>query len=93
VRTRIPDARLVDYARKPLAPAEILEIVRLAGGVAPVLNARHATAVAHGWKLSPPDAEAFAEAAAREPNLLRRPIAVRDGTVAVGSAAVAALLA
>lgn len=71
----------------------MLALAIAAGGVSPLLNARHATAVANGWKLDPPTPEVFAVAAEREPNLLRRPIALKDGRVAVGAAAVAALLA
>ena len=93
MRSTFPDAALIDYARKPLPAAGVLNIVQLAGSVAVVMNARHALVAAHGWKENPPSAEAFALAAAETPNLLRRPIAVSEGRVAVGTAAIRALLA
>jgi arsenate reductase len=74
----------VDYAKTALDAATIESLVKLAGGVAAVLNTRHATAKAHGWAETPPDAKAFAAAAAKEPNLLKRPIVVAGKQIIVG---------
>jgi arsenate reductase-like glutaredoxin family protein len=49
-----------------------------------VLNARHAIAKEKGWKDAPPSAEEFADAFAKEPNLLRRPVLVSGKKVVVG---------
>lgn len=64
------------------------------GGVAPVLNTRHAVAKANGWKERPPAKGAFVAAALEEPNLLRRPVTVRGARGVVGrdAAAIEALL-
>ena len=68
----------------PLTKDEVLGLVALAGGVANVLNARHALVKEKGWKEKPPSAEVFAAAVAKEPNLLRRPILVVDNKLIVG---------
>ena len=62
-----------NYSRTPLQLDEVRAIVA-AAGVPTLLNATHEIAKARGWKANPPDAETFAQAAAAEPNLLRRPI-------------------
>lgn len=84
-----------DYAKVPLQRAEVRAIVERAGGVAAVLNTRHAEAKANDWKTAPPDPETFVDAVLREPNLLRRPILVGDAGLVVGKdePAIRALLA
>jgi arsenate reductase (glutaredoxin) len=74
----------VNYAKESLSEAAIASIVKKAGGVAAVLNTRHATAKEKGWADKPPSAAEFAKAAAKEPNLLRRPIVVAGDQVIVG---------
>ena len=74
----------VNYAKAPLAEATIKQLVTKAGGVAAVLNTRHATAKEKGWAEKPPSAAEFAKAAAAEPNLLKRPIVVAGDKVIVG---------
>ena len=74
----------VNYAKAPLPEATIASIVKKAGGVAAVLNTRHATAKERGWADKPPSAAEFAKAAAAEPNLLKRPIVVAGDKVIVG---------
>lgn len=74
----------VNYAKEALSEATIASIVKKAGGVAAVLNTRHATAKEKGWADKPPSAAEFAKAAAKEPNLLKRPIVVAGETVIVG---------
>lgn len=74
----------INYARAPLDAETIASIVQAAGGVAKVLNTRHEIAKTKGWSAAPPDEAAFVAAAAKEPNLLRRPILVRGKTVLVG---------
>lgn len=73
-----------NYAKAPLTAEEVGAIVDAAGGVAAVLNARHEIAKAKGWKDAPPPKAEFVAAAVMEPNLLRRPILVRDGKAVVG---------
>lgn len=84
MRERGVEVEEIDYAKTPLSEATIRSIVDAAGGVAAVLNTRHAHAKAHGWAESPPSVAEFAAAAAKEPNLLRRPIFIRGRTVLVG---------
>jgi arsenate reductase-like glutaredoxin family protein len=60
--------------KKPLSEEEVLGIVKAAGSVAAVLNARHEIAKEKGWKSTPPDAATFAKAVTEESNLIRRPI-------------------
>ena len=74
----------VNYAKTGLDEATIKAIVAKAGGVAAVLNTRHATAKANDWVSKPPSAAAFAKAAAADPNLLRRPILIAGDRVIVG---------
>jgi arsenate reductase-like glutaredoxin family protein len=74
----------INYAKTGLDEATIKAIVAKAGGVAAVLNARHATAKANDWATRPPSAAAFARAAAADPNLLRRPILIAGDRVIVG---------
>jgi len=74
----------VDYARKALDEATVRALVTKAGGVAKVLNARHAVAKQNGWVTSPPDVAVFAKAVVTEPNLLRRPLLVVGDRVIVG---------
>lgn len=74
----------VNYAKAPLAEATIKQLVTKAGGVAAVLNTRHAIAKEKGWADKPPSVAEFAKAAATEPNLLRRPLLDLDGTIIVG---------
>ena len=73
-----------NYHKEALTRAEVEGIVRAAGSVAAVLNTRHATAKAGGWKDAPPSRAAFVAAALEEPNLLRRPVTVRGGRAVVG---------
>lgn len=88
------DVTLRDYARKPLTEDEVRAIVR-AVGVAGVLNTRHEVAKAQGWKERPPSEDELVRAALAEPNLLRRPVLIRDGEAVVGkdAAAIRGLLA
>ena len=74
----------VDYARKGLDEAIVRAIVDSAGGVAAVLNTRHAVAKEKGWVASPPDVATFAKAVAKEPNLLRRPILLAGKRAIIG---------
>ena len=74
----------VDYAKKALDEATVRAIVDKAGGVAAVLNTRHAVAKEKGWVSEPPDVATFAKAVAKEPNLLRRPILVAGRRAIVG---------
>ncbi len=72
-----------DYAKRALTEEEVRGIVAVTG-VAPVLNTRHEVAKREGWKEAPPDVDTFVRAVLAEPNLLRRPILVRDGRYVVG---------
>jgi arsenate reductase-like glutaredoxin family protein len=74
----------VDYAKKALDEATVRAIVDTAGGVAAVLNARHAIAKEKGWVAKPPEVATFARAVAKEPNLLRRPILIVGRRAIVG---------
>jgi arsenate reductase-like glutaredoxin family protein len=74
----------VNYAKEALSEAAVASIVKKAGGVAAVLNTRHATAKENGWADKPPSAAEFTKAAAAEPNLLKRPIVVAGDKVIVG---------
>jgi arsenate reductase-like glutaredoxin family protein len=74
----------VDYAKKALDEATVRAIVDTAGGVAAVLNTRHAIAKEKGWVAKPPEVATFAKAVAKEPNLLRRPILIVGRRAIVG---------
>ena len=66
-----------NYAKQPLTEDEVRAIVR-AAGVANVLNTRHEVAKEKGWKERPPSEDELVRAAVAEPNLLRRPVLIRD---------------
>jgi arsenate reductase-like glutaredoxin family protein len=74
----------INYAKTGLPAEVVTELVELAGSVAAVLNARHATAKEKGWVQKPPDAATFAKAVAKDANLLRRPILIVGKKVIVG---------
>jgi arsenate reductase-like glutaredoxin family protein len=74
----------VDYAKKPLDEASVRAIIKAAGSVGAVVNTRHATAKEKGWVDSPPDADTFAKAVGKDPNLLRRPIFIAGKKFIVG---------
>jgi arsenate reductase-like glutaredoxin family protein len=74
----------IDYAKKGLDEATVRAIVAKAGGVAAVLNARHATVKAKGWVDKPPDVATFAKAVVAEVNVLKRPIVIAGERAIVG---------
>jgi len=79
-----------NFAKSSLTAAEIEELVRLAGGVAPLLSTRNAVVKEKGWTAeSPPDTATFVAAAAVDNNLIRRPILVVGEKVVVGKDPVA----
>ena len=73
-----------NFAKEPLTPAEIRSIVEAAGGVAAVLNTRHAIAKENGWKEQAPAQAAFIAAVREQSNVIRRPILVRGDAAVVG---------
>jgi len=64
--------------------AEIDRILKAASSVEDVMNTRHKTVKANGWKAKAPSKTAFLKAAVEENNLLRRPILLHDGQLVVG---------
>lgn len=84
VRELDPGVTERNYAKEPLTEAELKGILQAAGGVAAVLNTRHATAKANGWTDAPPSPSEFIAAVREEPNLIRRPILVHGGRAVVG---------
>lgn len=79
-----PDIEQRDFARKPLSKDEVLALVKLAGGVAPLVSTRNTIVRERGWAASPPDAATFAAAVAVDNNLLKRPIVVVGKRVIIG---------
>lgn len=84
LRKRELEVEEINYAKAGLSEATVKRIVAAAGGVAAVLNTRHAIAKENGWAAKPPSVAAFAKAVAAEANLLRRPILIDGETVIVG---------
>ena len=78
------DFEAVDYAKKPLDEATVRAIIKAAGSVGAIVNARHAIAKEKGWVDNPPDADTFAKAVVKEPNLLKRPILLIGKNFIVG---------
>ena len=74
----------VDYAKKPLDTETVKAIIKAAGSVGAVVNARHAIAKEKGWVARPPDADTFAKAVVKDVNLLKRPIFIAGKKVIVG---------
>ena len=73
-----------NFTKEALTGAEVRSIVKAAGGVAAVLNTRHALAKENGWKEHAPGLAAFVAAVQEQTNVIRRPILVKDGVAAVG---------
>ena len=73
----------VDYA-KGLTTAMVEDLVARAGSVAAVLNTRNAAVKEKGWAAKPPSLAEFVKAAAKDVNLIRRPILVDGKTIIVG---------
>jgi len=74
----------INYAKTGLTEATVKMLVAKAGGVAAVLNTRHATAKDKGWVAKPPSVAEFAKAVVADVNLLRRPIYIDGDRVIVG---------
>ena len=74
----------IDYAKKPLDAETVKSLVAAAGGVAPLLNTRHATVKEKGWVTSPPDADTFAKAVVKDVNVLKRPLLMVGKKLIVG---------
>jgi arsenate reductase-like glutaredoxin family protein len=70
--------------KKGLDEATVKSLVAKAGGVAAVLNTRHAIAKEKGWADKPPDVATFAKAVAKDVNVIRRPILLVGDKVIVG---------
>jgi len=76
LRQRGVEFESVDYAKKPLDEATIRNIVKLAGGVEPVLTRK--------WKGPIPSVDQFVKAVLKEPNTLRRPILIDGKKITIG---------
>ena len=74
----------INYAKTGLDEKTVRSIVAAAGGVARVLNTRHALAKEQGWASAPPSVGEFAAAVVDDVNLLRRPIYIAGKKVLVG---------
>jgi arsenate reductase-like glutaredoxin family protein len=72
-----------DLGKEPLSAAELEALI---GGadVAEFLNTRSASYRQQGFKTQPPTKAQAIELMAREPNLIKRPIAVKGGTKVFG---------
>ena len=79
-----PDLGCRNYANVRLTSDEVTRLVLAAGGVANVLKTAHAIAKAQRWDDAPPSVETFIAAAAKDANLLRRPILLAGRQAVVG---------
>jgi arsenate reductase-like glutaredoxin family protein len=84
LRDQAVQAEEVNYAKTGLDAATVRSILSAAGGVARVLNTRHATARERGWVDKPPPIAEFVAAVVDDVNLLRRPIFIDGKKVLVG---------
>jgi arsenate reductase-like glutaredoxin family protein len=84
LREQQVEVEMIEYGKTGLSEAQVKDLVGKAGGVAAVLNARHAVAKANGWAAKPPSVAAFAKAVVADVNLLRRPILIDGKRVIVG---------
>lgn len=72
-----------DYARKPLTPDEVSEILG-SGDASAMLNTRHAIYKERGFAAALPARDELIALIVAEPNLLRRPIVRKGKQVIVG---------
>ena len=84
MRTKQLEVEEINYAKTGLSEAVVKDLVAKAGGVAPLLNTRHALVKAKGWVAKPPSVDTFAKAVAADANVLRRPILISGSRVIVG---------
>ncbi len=77
MRNRGVEFESVDYAKQPLDEATIRKIVKLAGGVEPVLTRK--------WKGPVPTVDQFVKAVLKDVNTLRRPILIDGKKITIGS--------
>jgi arsenate reductase-like glutaredoxin family protein len=84
LRTKQLEVEEINYAKTGLTEAVVKDLVTKAGGVAPLLNTRHAVVKDKGWVAKPPGVDAFAKAVAADVNVLRRPILISGTRVIVG---------
>jgi arsenate reductase-like glutaredoxin family protein len=70
--------------KKGLDEATVKDLVKRAGSVAAVLNARNAAVKEKGWVASPPDADTFAKAVVKDVNLLKRPLLIVGNKLIIG---------
>jgi arsenate reductase-like glutaredoxin family protein len=76
LRQRGVEFEAVDYAKQPLDEATVRSIVKLAGGVEPVLTRK--------WKGPVPTVDQFVKAVLKDVNTLRRPILVDGKKIKIG---------
>ncbi len=84
MRKQQVEAEEINYAKTGLSEATVKQLVAKAGGVAAVLNTRHAIAKEKGWVDKPPSVAEFAKAVVADVNLIRRPIYIDGDKVIVG---------
>jgi arsenate reductase-like glutaredoxin family protein len=84
LRTKQLAVEEINYAKTGLSEAVVKELVTQVGGVAPLLNTRHAVVKDKGWVAKPPSVDVFAKAVAADVNVLRRPILIAGAKVIVG---------
>ncbi len=72
-----------DFAKQPLTKAELEELID-ANNVAAFLNTRHVVFKTSGWKEKPPTKAQTIAAILKDPNVIRRPIVIRDKQRVVG---------
>jgi arsenate reductase-like glutaredoxin family protein len=77
LRKRGVEFEAVDYAKQPLDEETVRKIVRLAGGVEPVLTRK--------WKGPVPTVDQFVKAVLKDVNTLRRPILIDGKKILIGS--------
>jgi arsenate reductase len=74
----------IDTKKSPPTLAQVKAIVAAAGGVAAVLNTRHALVKERSWATKPPSVTEFAAAVAADVNVLRRPIILAGSKIIIG---------
>ena len=79
-----PDVTERNYAKEPLTRKELQALVAAAPSVEALLNTRNKDVRERGWKQKPPSKAAFVTAVLEDNNLIRRPLLLAEGELAVG---------
>lgn len=79
-----PDVTERNYSKEPLTKRELQALVKAAPSVEALLNTRNKAVREKGWKEKPPTRATFVREVLEDNNLIKRPLLLVDGELAIG---------